>query len=85
MFLFAKVVLDNLGEQSSPADLRVELGPDVFPHGLEEAYATEEKSMSDQLLTLVQIQKDFRPNLRAGSSDTSTRRSTASLLDRVLC
>jgi hypothetical protein len=38
MFLFAKVVLDNLAEQSSPADLRVEMRPDVFPHKLEEAY-----------------------------------------------
>ena len=38
MFLFAKVVMDNLAEQGSPSDLRNELRPEVFPHKLEEAY-----------------------------------------------
>ena len=42
MFLFAKVVMDNLAEQSSPSDLRTELRPEVFPHKLEEAYDTAE-------------------------------------------
>lgn len=37
MFLFAKVVMDNLAEQTSPSDLRTELQPDILPHKLEEA------------------------------------------------
>ncbi|EPS38656.1 hypothetical protein H072_7600 [Dactylellina haptotyla CBS 200.50] len=38
MFLYAKVVLDNLYEQESEADLEEELAGENFPQGLKEAY-----------------------------------------------
>ncbi|CEN59396.1 hypothetical protein ASPCAL01847 [Aspergillus calidoustus] len=37
MFLYAKVVLDNLADQSTLEDLMKELDPRVFPHGLQAA------------------------------------------------
>jgi len=38
MFLFAKLVMENLYSQTSRAKLNKELEPDRFPRGLEEAY-----------------------------------------------
>ena len=40
MFLYAKVVLDNLISQESPADLDDELTQDHFPRGLNAACET---------------------------------------------
>ena len=37
MFLFAKLVTENLYEQTCPSDLKNELDPDNFPEGLKEA------------------------------------------------
>lgn len=45
MFLYAKVVLDNLMEQVSYEDLKDELKSENFPDGLERAY--------DYLISLV--------------------------------
>ena len=39
MFLYAKVVLDNLLSQDSPADFKEEMSTDNFPDGLDAAYA----------------------------------------------
>ena len=38
MFLFAKLVCDNLLNQTSRANLYAEMSPDIFPKGLNEAY-----------------------------------------------
>ena len=36
MFLFAQLVMDNLLDQTNSSDVRREVGPDVFPDGLEQ-------------------------------------------------
>lgn len=38
MFLFAKLVMKNLYDQTSIFGLRTEMRDDVFPKGLDEAY-----------------------------------------------
>lgn len=38
MFLFAKLVMENLGNQTSQNDLRKELEPTTFPVDLGQAY-----------------------------------------------
>ena len=38
MFLFAKLVMKNFFEQTCVANLREEMRPEVFPHGLDQAY-----------------------------------------------
>jgi hypothetical protein len=37
MFLYAKLVMDNLFHQVNLAMMRAELNPQVFPNGLEQA------------------------------------------------
>lgn len=38
MFLFAKLVLENLSGQANLEDIYKELGPDIFPHGFDQAF-----------------------------------------------
>jgi hypothetical protein len=38
MFLYAKVVLDNLFSQDSPAEFKDKIASDIFPADLEKAY-----------------------------------------------
>ncbi|KAF9769817.1 hypothetical protein IL306_012717 [Fusarium sp. DS 682] len=41
MFLYARVVLDNLINQATLSDLKKEISPETFPRGIEDAYVLE--------------------------------------------
>jgi hypothetical protein len=45
MFLFAKLVMENLYSQTKRANLTKELEPDKFPRGLEDAYVFYQPSV----------------------------------------
>jgi hypothetical protein len=47
MFLYAKVVLDNLMEQGSEAELEDELTTENFPDGLDSAYVNSFHFLND--------------------------------------
>lgn len=40
MFLFARLVMDNLQKQSTIADFKKEISPTILPGELHDAYAT---------------------------------------------
>lgn len=45
MFLYAKLVMDNLFHQVSLAMMQAELDPHVFPTGLDQAYVCIESTL----------------------------------------
>ena len=51
MFLYARIVLENLLQQTSRARLWKELHPDTFPRDLKQAYAYSGTILSDELST----------------------------------
>jgi hypothetical protein len=51
MFLYAKLVMENLLRQQAREDLMGELGPNTFPEGLEDAYADARSTVLARELT----------------------------------
>lgn len=57
MFLYARLVMENLLFQTTVARLHRELEPDTFPDGLERAYVTFSHSKNSKLTVQILDQK----------------------------